>query len=75
MEPYRGRWRAGAAAPMLMPVNGQRPLADVVINTQIVLNPEGRRTELAALGIPVLQAMPTARATRPTGPPTRRACR
>jgi len=35
-----------------------RPLADVMINTQIMLNPEGRRKEFEALGIPVVQAMP-----------------
>ncbi len=35
-----------------------KPFANVLINTQIVLNPEGRRTEFAALGIPVIQAMP-----------------
>ena len=42
---------------LLTPAPGGRPLADVIINTQITLNPEGRRTELAALGLPVLQAM------------------
>ncbi len=36
----------------------QKPIADVLINTQIMLNPEGRRTEFEALGIPVIQAMP-----------------
>ena len=35
-----------------------RPLANVLINTQIMLNPDGRRTEFADLGIPVVQAMP-----------------
>lgn len=35
-----------------------KPFADVLINTQIMLNAEGRRTEFAALGIPVIQAMP-----------------
>jgi cobaltochelatase CobN len=34
------------------------PLADVLINTQIMLNPEGRRKEFEGLGIPVVQAMP-----------------
>lgn len=33
-------------------------LADVLINTQIMLDPEGRRGEFEALGIPVIQAMP-----------------
>jgi cobaltochelatase CobN len=37
---------------------GGRPLADVLVNTQIMLNPEGRRKEFEALGIPVVQAMP-----------------
>jgi cobaltochelatase CobN len=32
-------------------------VADAVINTQIVLDPEGRRSELARLGIPVTQAL------------------
>ncbi|MDP3743766.1 MAG: cobaltochelatase subunit CobN [Methylotenera sp.] len=35
-----------------------KPFADVLINTQIMLNAEGRRTEFEALGIPVIQAMP-----------------
>ena len=35
-----------------------RPLVDVLITTQIMLNAEDRRTEFAALGVPVLQAMP-----------------
>jgi len=35
-----------------------KPFADVLINTQIVLNAEGRRTEFENLGIPVIQAMP-----------------
>ena len=36
---------------------GGRRVADVLINTQIMLNPEGRRAEFEALGIPVIQAM------------------
>jgi cobaltochelatase CobN len=40
----------------LLKVDGQL-VADAVINTQIVLDPEGRRQELAALGIPVVQAL------------------
>lgn len=36
----------------------RRPAADALINTQIMLNPEGRRTEFADLDIPVIQAMP-----------------
>jgi cobaltochelatase CobN len=35
-----------------------KPLAQVLINTQIMLNPEGRRSEFERLGIPVVQAMP-----------------
>ena len=34
-----------------------KPVADVLITTQIMLNPEGRRTEFEKLGIPVIQAM------------------
>ncbi len=33
-------------------------LPDLIINTQIVLNPEGRKREFEALGIPVIQATP-----------------
>ncbi|HOI52944.1 MAG TPA: cobaltochelatase subunit CobN, partial [Azonexus sp.] len=42
-------------APMLT-VAG-KPVADALINTQIILNPEGWRQELEKLGIPVLQAL------------------
>jgi cobaltochelatase CobN len=41
----------------LVTLNG-KPLADTIINTQIMLNPEGRRNEFTALGLPVVQAMP-----------------
>ncbi len=34
-----------------------KTLADVLVTTQIMLNPEGRRAEFEALGIPVIQAM------------------
>jgi cobaltochelatase CobN len=34
-----------------------KPLADVLITAQIMLNPEGRRSEFEKLGIPVIQAM------------------
>lgn len=34
-----------------------KPVADVVINTQIILDPEGRRKELAELGIPTIHAL------------------
>lgn len=37
---------------------GSRTAPHVLINTQIMLNPEGRRAEFAELGIPVVQAMP-----------------
>ncbi|RIX49603.1 MAG: cobaltochelatase subunit CobN [Rhodocyclales bacterium GT-UBC] len=45
----------GPQAAMLS-IDG-KPVADAVINTQIVLDPEGRRSELAKLGIPVIQAL------------------
>lgn len=45
-----------AALKPLLTDQGQ-PLADVVINTQIMLNPEGRRREFTALGLPVIQAI------------------
>lgn len=35
-----------------------KPFADVLINTQIMLNAEGRHSEFETLGIPVIQAMP-----------------
>ncbi|MBI2748368.1 MAG: cobaltochelatase subunit CobN [Burkholderiales bacterium] len=44
-----------AATQMLAP--GGKTLADVLINTQITLNPESRRTEFEKLGIPVIQAL------------------
>lgn len=37
-------------------ING-KPIADVLINTQIMLNPDARRKEFEALGISVIQAM------------------
>ncbi len=49
---------AGAIAQLLRPDPQSPPLADVIINTQIMLNAEGRREEFAALGLPVLQATP-----------------
>jgi len=48
---------------MLMPEGV--PLADVLINTQIMLNAEGRRRDFEALGIPVVQAMPYRRGDAP----------
>ncbi|MGL5630795.1 MAG: cobaltochelatase subunit CobN [Azovibrio sp.] len=41
---------------MVMGKNG--PLIDVLINTQIMLNPDGRRKEFEQIGVPVTQAMP-----------------
>ena len=41
---------------LLQPAATRAPLADVIINTQIMLNAEGRRAEFAALGLPVVQA-------------------
>ena len=53
---YSPMMEAGTLDLMLRPT-GVR-LADVLINTQIMLNAEGRRAEFEGLGIPVLQAMP-----------------
>lgn len=53
---YSPVMEADAITRMVAP--GGQPLVDVLINTQIMLNPEGRRAEFAALGLPVLQAMP-----------------
>lgn len=36
---------------------GGRTVVDALVNAQITLDPEGRRKELEALGVPVLQAM------------------
>lgn len=61
--------QGGIALPFYSPVmdtdamrralshNGQL-IAHALINTQITLNPEGRRQEFEAMGIPVVQAMP-----------------
>jgi cobaltochelatase CobN len=46
-----------SAMSKLLTLDG-KPLADVIINTQIMLNPEGRRSEFTSLGLPVIQAMP-----------------
>lgn len=46
---------ADAVAGILRPAG--KVLANVLINTQIMLNPEGRKQEFEALGIPVVQAM------------------
>ncbi len=47
----------GGADMLGMLAPGGKRLADVLINTQIMLNPEGRRKEFEQLGIPVIQAM------------------
>ena len=52
---YSPMMDAGALDRMLRP--GGKALADVLINTQIMLMPEMRRAEFERLGIPVLQAM------------------
>ncbi|MFZ2853794.1 MAG: cobaltochelatase subunit CobN, partial [Rhodocyclaceae bacterium] len=52
--PYYGPVMGPQAA--LLKIDGQL-VADALINMQIVLDPEGRRQELAALGIPVVQAL------------------
>ncbi|MFA7291241.1 MAG: cobaltochelatase subunit CobN [Rhodocyclaceae bacterium] len=51
-------WYAPVMGPQagLLKVDGQL-VADAVINTQIVLDPEGRKKELEALGIPFIQAL------------------
>ncbi len=53
---YTPMMEPGALLRVLAPQ--AKPLADALINTQIVLNPEMRRTEFAQLGLPVVQAMP-----------------
>jgi cobaltochelatase CobN len=53
---YSPMLEAGTLEQILKPA-GIR-LADVLINTQIMLNAEERRAEFDRLGIPVLQAMP-----------------
>ena len=46
----------GSLRQLLRPDENQPPLADVIINTQIMLNAEGRRSEFTELGLPVIQA-------------------
>ncbi|PLQ02603.1 cobaltochelatase subunit CobN [Cupriavidus pauculus] len=41
-----------------MAAPGGKRMVDVLINGQIMLNPQGRKAEFEALGIPVLQVMP-----------------
>ncbi len=50
------------AVRRMVTLSGQT-LADVIINLQITLNPEGRRKEFEALGVPVVQAMAWRRGT------------
>ncbi|WP_425260648.1 cobaltochelatase subunit CobN [Rubrivivax sp. RP6-9] len=52
---YGGVMEPDAVRRMLL--QGGRPVADVLVNTQITLNPDGRRREFEALGLPVVQAM------------------
>ena len=47
----------GSSVQSFLAPAGQ-PLAQVLINTQVMLNGEGRRAEFEKLGIPVLQAVP-----------------
>jgi len=47
---------ADAVRRMVTAADG-RVLVDALVNTQITLNPEGRRREFEALGVPVIQAM------------------
>ncbi|MBN8487332.1 MAG: cobaltochelatase subunit CobN [Burkholderiales bacterium] len=46
---------ADAVRRMVM-VDGE-PAVDAIVNTQITLNPEGRRREFEVVGVPVIQAM------------------
>lgn len=41
-----------------MAAPGGKRIVDVLINGQIMLNPQGRKAEFEALGVPVLQVMP-----------------
>ncbi len=54
--PFYAPMLDAAALPRMLAPEG-RTLANVLINTQITLNPEGRRAEFERLGIPVVQAM------------------
>ncbi|MBI5898827.1 MAG: cobaltochelatase subunit CobN [Rhodocyclales bacterium] len=53
---YSPVMEADAMRAIMAPAGGRR--ANVLINTQIMLNPEGRRKEFEAMGVPVIQAMP-----------------
>lgn len=54
---YANAMRNGDIARLLTGPDGH-PFAGVIVNTQIMLNPDGRKAEFEQLGIPVLQAMP-----------------
>lgn len=55
---YAPAMQGGTLAPWLRPDRQQPARADVLINTQIMLDAEGRRGEFGDIGIPVIQAMP-----------------
>jgi len=55
--PVYGSMLDPTVLPKLLAPQG-KTLAQAMINTQITLNPDGRRIELERLGIPVVQAMP-----------------
>lgn len=54
---YAPAMETGTLAAWLRPRSDAPPRADVLINTQIMLEAEGRRGEFTAFGIPVIQAM------------------
>ena len=54
---YAPAMQAGSLAAWLRPRSDAPARADVLINTQIMLDAEGRRGEFTAFGIPVIQAM------------------
>ncbi|MCW5638355.1 MAG: cobaltochelatase subunit CobN, partial [Rubrivivax sp.] len=54
--PFYGPMMDPQGLRKLLTIDG-RPIADVIVNTQITLTPEDRRKEFEALGLPVIQAM------------------
>ncbi len=54
---YAPAMQAGSLAAWLRPRSDAPARADVLINTQIMLDADGRRGEFTAFGIPVIQAM------------------
>lgn len=54
---YAPAMQSGTLAPWLRPDPQQPARADVLINTQIMLDADGRRQEFTAFGMPVIQAM------------------